>query len=107
MAMRRNHLAILLAIMLAGCGAMPSLSLPDVKPRNDFVGKPLTAVTSQLGWPDYQQTIAGQRVYTWRRGTGLQECYIKAVMNGDVIESYGASGDAAICSPYEAAANSN
>jgi hypothetical protein len=51
MAVQRN-LTIFAALALAGCGAMPSLSLPDVKARNDFKGKPLSVVTSQLGNPD-------------------------------------------------------
>ena len=83
---------------------MPSVSLPDVKARNDYQGKPLTVVTAQLGNPDFQQTVAGQKTYTWRRGTPMQECLIKAVMAGDIVESYETSGDAAICSPYLAPA---
>jgi hypothetical protein len=83
---------------------MPNLSLPDVKPRNDFKGKPLSAVTNQLGYPDFQQTIAGQKIYTWRKGSVIQECIIKVVMAGDIVDSYDASGDAATCSPYLAPA---
>lgn len=83
---------------------MPSISLPDVKARNDFKGKPLTAVTAQLGNPDFQRTNAGQKTYTWRRGTAAQECLIKVVMAGDIVESYDTSGDPAICSPYLAPA---
>jgi hypothetical protein len=103
MAIQRN-LAILTTLVLTGCGAMPSLSLPDVKARNDFKGKPLSAVTTQLGYPDFQETVAGQKTYTWRRGTPMQECLIKVVMAGDIVESYDTSGDAAICSPYLAPA---
>lgn len=103
MAVQRN-LAILATLALTGCGAMPSLSLPDVKARNDFKGKPLSVVTTQLGYPDFQETNAGQKTYTWRRGTAMQECLIKVVMAGNVVESYDTSGDAAICSPYLAPA---
>lgn len=97
-----NLLTVLATLALAGCGAMPSLSFPAAKERNDFKGKPLSAVTSQLGFPDYQDTVNGQKVYRWRRGTALQECRITAVMAGDVVESYDTFGDATICSPYEA-----
>ena len=83
---------------------MPSLSLPDVKPRNDYKGKPLSAVTSQLGYPDFQQTSAGQKTYTWRRGSPLRECLIKVVMAGDIVESYDTSGDGGTCSAYLAPA---
>jgi hypothetical protein len=100
-----NQLAILATLALAGCGGMPSLSLPAA--RNDFKGKPLSAVTDQLGFPDYQQTVAGQKVYTWRRGQATQQCLIKVVMAGDVVESYDTSGDAPICSPYLAPAAPN
>ena len=100
----QRYLAILVALALAGCGGMPSVSLPDVKARNDFKGKPLTAVTAQLGNPDFQRTVAGQKTYTWRRGTPMQECLIKVVMGGDIVESYDTSGDPAICSPYLAPA---
>jgi hypothetical protein len=100
----QRYLAILASLTLAGCGGMSGLSLPDVKARNVFKGKPLSAVTTQLGYPDFQQTVAGQKTYTWRRGTAMQECLIKVVMAGDVVESYDTSGDAAICSPYLAPA---
>lgn len=103
MAVQRN-LAILVALALAGCGGMPNISLPEVKARNDFKGKPLTAVTVQLGNPDFQRTIGGQKTYTWRRGIASQECLIKVVMAGDIVESYDTSGDPAICSPYLAPA---
>jgi hypothetical protein len=105
MAVQRN-LAIFAALALTGCGGMPNLSLPDVKARNDFKGKPLSAVTTQLGNPDGQQTVNRQTIYTWRRGIATQECLISVVMTpaGDVVEAYGASGDPAICSPYIAPA---
>jgi hypothetical protein len=105
MALRLNHLAILATLALAGCGAMPNISLPAIKERNDFKGKPLSAVTSRLGFPDYQQTVDGQKTYSWRRGTATQECRITVVMAGDIIDSYETSGDSPICGPYEARAN--
>ena len=95
---------MLTTLALTGCGAVPNFSLPDIKPRNDFKGKPLSAVTTQLGYPDFQQTVAGQKIYTWRRGTAMQECLIKVVMAGDIVDSYDTSGDAPICSPYLAPA---
>jgi hypothetical protein len=102
----QRNLAVFAALALAGCGAMPNLSLPDVRARNDFKGKPLSAVTAQLGNPDGQQTVNRQKIYMWRRGQATQDCLISVVMTpaGDVVESYGTSGDAAICSPYLAPA---
>jgi len=101
MAVQRN-LAILATLILAGCGAMPNIALPTVAERNDYKGKPLSALTGRLGWPDFQQTINGQKTYSWRLGTGIQQCLVSVVMAGDIIEAYNTSGDPPICGPYEA-----
>jgi hypothetical protein len=93
---------MLTTLALTGCGGMPGLSLPDVKARNDFKGKPLSALTARLGNPTFTQTISGQKTYSWRLGTGIQQCLVSVVMAGDIIESYNTSGDAPICGPYEA-----
>ena len=100
MALHPRNLTVLAALTLAGCGGMPSLSLPDVKARNDFKGKPVSAILTRLGNPDYQQTISGQKFYMWRIGTGTQNCLIAAGIAGDMVDSYNATGDSAICSPY-------
>ena len=105
MAFRPNNLVILATLMLAGCGAMPTIGLPTVKERNNYKGQPLSAVTAQLGWPEFQETINGQKSYSWRRGTAMQECRIRVIMAGDVIESYETFGDSPVCGPYEARAN--
>ena len=102
MALREHFLAILASLALSGCGAMPSISLPAAKERNDFKGKPLSAITSQLGNPDAQETANGQKIYYWRRGQADRQCRITVVMAGDVVESYDTYGDPPICSPYEA-----
>jgi hypothetical protein len=101
MAFHPSNLAVLAALALSGCGSsMPNLSLPDVKARNDYKGKPLSAVTARLGYPDYQQTVSGQKVYTWRIGQAVQQCQITVVMAGDVVDSYDWSGDGVACTPY-------
>jgi hypothetical protein len=97
MTFQSKHLALLTALTLAGCGGMPNLSLPA---RNDFKGKPVSAIIAQLGTPNGQQTISGQKFYTWRIGTPLQDCLISAGIAGDIVDSYNATGDAAICAPY-------
>jgi hypothetical protein len=97
-----RYLAILTTLALTGCGGMPGLSLPDVKARNDFKGKPLSALTARLGNPTFTQTISGQKTYSWRLGTGIQQCLVSVVMAGDIIESYNTSGDSPVCGPYEA-----
>jgi hypothetical protein len=99
MAAQRN-LVILAALTLAGCGGMPNVSMPDVRARNDFKGKPVSVIIARLGNPDFQQTISGQKFYMWRIGTATQDCLISAGLLGDIVDSYNATGDAAICSPY-------
>ena len=102
MAVRRN-LAILATLTLTGCGAaMPNLSFPMAAERNDFKGKPLSALTARLGYPTYTKTINGQKTYSWRLGTGVQQCLVSVVMAGDVVEAYKTSGDTVVCGPYEA-----
>jgi|HubBroStandDraft_5_1064220.scaffolds.fasta_scaffold62594_2 hypothetical protein len=101
MAVQRK-LAILATLALTGCGAMPNISLPTVADRNNYKGKPLSALTARLGNPTFMQTISGQKTYSWRLGTGIQQCLVSVVMAGDIIESYNTSGDAPVCGPYEA-----
>lgn len=60
----------------------PNLSLPDVRARNDFKGKPLSAVTAQLGVPHAQQ---GQKIYTWRIGNSVRECVTRVVTADDIV----------------------
>ena len=94
-----RNLAILAALVLAGC------SVGDIKlGTNNFKGQPLSAVVTKLGSPEEQQTIAGQKTYTWVRGNALQECRIRATMAGDVVDTYEGSGDVGICSQYGALA---
>jgi hypothetical protein len=69
--------------------------------RNDFKGQPLGAVQVRLGLPDQQETIAGQKVYTWFKGRSLMPCKIRIAMAGDVVDSHETTGDAGICSPYD------
>lgn len=100
MTLRINHLSVLASLALVGCGGMPGLSLPDVKARNDFKGKPVSVIIARLGNPDYQQTISGQKFYMWRIGTATQNCLVAAGISGNIVDSYDATGDAAICGPY-------
>jgi hypothetical protein len=98
-----RNLAILaasaMAMALAGC-SMGALNLGT----NNYKGQPLSAVVAKLGSPEEQGTNAGQKTYTWIRGTSLQECRIRVVMAGDVVDSYEGFGDVGICSQYGALA---
>jgi len=79
---------------------MSNLSLPDVTARNDFKGKPVSVIITRMGNPDYQQTISGQKFYVWRIGTAEHPCLVSAGIQGDIVDSYNASGEPSICSPY-------
>jgi hypothetical protein len=94
-----RNLAVLAALALAGC----SSSIGGTTARNDYKGQPLSAVQVRLGTPDQQQTVAGQKVYTWFKGQSLMPCTVRVVMApaGDVVDTYETTGDAGICSPYD------
>jgi hypothetical protein len=97
---RMRYLTILAALTsaLAGCSVGSTLNLGTT----NYKGQPLSAVVAKLGSPEEQQTIAGQKTYTWIRGNALQECRIRVTMAGDVIDTYEGSGDVNICSQYGA-----
>lgn len=92
-----HNLAILAAVTLTGC----SISTPKLG-TNNFKGQPLSAVVAKLGQPNEVQTIAGQKAYIWHMGNALYACQIRAVMAGDVVDTYEGSGDVNICSQYGA-----
>jgi hypothetical protein len=94
-----RNLVILAALTLAGC-SIGTLNLGT----NNYKGQPLSAVVTTLGSPDEQETIAGQKTYTWVRGNTLYQCRIRVIMAGDVVDSYEGSGDVNTCSRYGALA---
>jgi hypothetical protein len=85
------------ALILAGC-SVGALNLGT----NSLKGQPLSAAIARLGSPEEQQTIAGQKTYTWVRGNATYECRIRATMAGDVIDTYEGFGDINTCSRYGA-----
>jgi hypothetical protein len=100
---RMRNLAILAALVfalaLAGC------SVGNIKlGTNDFKGQPLSAVVAKLGSPEEQGMIEGQKTYTWIRGNAMQECRIRVVMAGDLVDTYEGFGDVGTCSQYGALA---
>jgi hypothetical protein len=95
-----RNLAILAAaaLALAGCG-LGTVNLG----ASNYKGQPLSAVVTRLGWPpDETQTIEGQKVYTWTVGASMQQCKIRVVMAGDLVDTYEGSGDVNICGQYGA-----
>lgn len=94
-----RNLAILAVMALDSCSTGSIMGVSTA--RNDFKGQPLSAVEVKYGPPDQQQTIAGQKVYTWFKGQSLMSCKLRVVMAGEVVNSYETTGDAGICSPYD------
>ena len=92
-----RNLAILAALALAGC-TVGTLNLGT----DNYKGQPLSAVMARLGSPEEQETISGQKTYTWIRGSALYQCRIRVVMAGDVVDTYEGSGDVGVCSQYGA-----
>jgi hypothetical protein len=90
-------LAILAALGLAGC-TVGTLNLG----ANNYKGQPLSTVVAKLGSPEEQETIAGQKTYTWIRGNAVNQCRIRVTMAGDVVDTYEGSGDVGVCSQYGA-----
>jgi hypothetical protein len=91
-----RSLAILAAFALAGC-SMGNFNAE----RNNFKGKPLSAVTERLGPPQMQETFGGQKSYTWSEGQPPILCHIRVIMAGDVVDTYETSGEPASCYAYE------
>ena len=90
-------------IAVAACAYMPiNEELTSLK------GQPLSAAIAKLGPPSEERIIAEQKVYIWVRQTiqdsdGFdQKCTIRAIMNGDVIETFKFFGDENQCYRYAA-----
>ena len=98
-----RNLAISLAILAASALTMAGCSVGALNLGTaSLKGQPLSAAVAKLGSPDEQQTIAGQKTYTWVRGNATIECRIRATMAGDVIDTYEGFGDINTCSRYGA-----
>jgi hypothetical protein len=74
-----------------------------------FEGLPLSAAIAKIGLPlDEERTAAGKKVYIWgslvdpTKGAKDKQCQIRAIMNGDVIESFDYQGDEQLCQRYAA-----
>lgn len=96
---QRIAMAAAVALALSGCAAR---YVSDK--LQGYVGQPLAALTAKLGFPDQEETIAGQKVYTWgmRNLTDGTErtCRLRVIMRGDVIGSFDVNGADQICIPF-------
>jgi hypothetical protein len=93
-----RNLAILatMALAMAACSNSNNIRLGVTS----YKGQPLSAVVAKLGAPQSQETIAGQKTYTWNEGQSLWPCRIRVTMAGEVIDTYETSGDPNICGSY-------
>jgi hypothetical protein len=72
-----------------------------------FEGLPLSAAIAKIGEPIDERWVAGKKIYIWgslaeQPTKGAKQCQIRAMMNGDVIESFDYQGDETICQQYAA-----
>ena len=97
--MRVAIAAALAAVLLWGCAGRMIQSGMD-----SMVGQPLSAVIAKLGVPNEEQTIAGQKVYTWYSGRLIEgttsSCRIRAIMRGDIIATWDYEGNESACWRY-------
>jgi hypothetical protein len=72
-----------------------------------FEGLPLSAAIAKIGEPIDERWVAGKKIYIWgslveQPAKGAKQCQIRAMMNGDVIESFDYQGDETLCQQYAA-----
>jgi hypothetical protein len=88
------------ALMLSGCAHK---SLVQEK-TDEFIGRPLSAVTAKLGTPTEEGEAGGTKMHTWSGAAGpestQEKCTIRVTMNGDVIGSLDSEGTESQCANY-------
>jgi hypothetical protein len=78
-----------------------------------YEGLPLSAAIAKIGPPLDERWIAGKKAYIWgsipetsakgaKGAKDDKQCQIRAIMNGDVIESLDYQGDEGLCQRYAA-----
>jgi hypothetical protein len=97
----RQVAMLLMAALTLSCCAHKSL----IQEKTDeFIGQPLSAVTSKLGVPTEEGEVGTAKMYVWSGITGSQgtqeKCTIRATMNGDVIGSFDWEGTESQCANY-------
>ena len=96
----RKTALLAVALTLGGCG-LPYLQIRQQ--LSSLQGQPLSAAVAKLGNPDGETQMFGKRVVEWKRQPGLdkdgddQECVVRAVMKGDIIDEIRFTGDEAQC----------
>lgn len=84
------------ALLLTGC----MTAIGDVTTgMNSLVGAPVQRAFDAIGYPDGQQIIAGNTVYSW--GKNDEDCAIKVVAGPDgIIKDWDGFGSQYSCAPY-------
>jgi hypothetical protein len=91
----------LVAGLLVGCAHKSLLQ----EETDEFVGKPVSAVTAKLGTPAEEHEIGGAKVYVWssdadHRESSQGKCTIRAIVRGDLIGSFDWEGTEGQCANY-------
>jgi hypothetical protein len=76
---------IVAAALLTGCAAhQAKVFNNELRP---FIGKPLSAITKYIGYPDGKLEVLGTMVYTW--GTDVTVCKLQITTDPDgMIRTY-------------------
>lgn len=67
-----KKILLLSALLFAGASVLAGEAFMD-KALSSWVGYPITSVIKSWGYPDSQQTIAGQNIYIWEERTTSQD----------------------------------
>jgi hypothetical protein len=85
----------LLAVLLVGCAHKSLLQ----EETDEFVGKPVSAVTAKIGPPAEEHEIEGGVIYVWS-SDAQGKCTIRSIVRRDVIGSLDWEGTEGQCANY-------
>jgi hypothetical protein len=98
--MTRIAKLLLMAALLVGCAHRSLLQ----EKTDEFIGQPVSAVSTKLGIPTEEQEIGGARLYVWSsaefRDNPKGKCTIRAIVRGGVIGSLEWEGTEGQCANY-------
>jgi hypothetical protein len=90
----------MVAWTLSGCAHKSLIQ----ETTDEFIGRPLSAVTAKLGSPTEEAEVGGAKMYIWSAAAGLEStqgrCTIRATMKGDVVGSFDREGTESQCANY-------
>jgi hypothetical protein len=97
--MRQVARLMMTVLTLSGCAHKNLIQ----EKTDEFIGQPLSAVTTKLGAPAEEGEVGGAKIYIWSGAAGAEstqgKCTIRAT-NGDVIRSFDWEGTESQCANY-------